>query len=42
MRTTIRLRAEPEPPSKKDDSIYRYDRAGLLMALKSAGAGKSK
>ena len=22
---------------KKDQSIYRYDRAGLLMALKSAG-----
>ncbi|HEX6742279.1 MAG TPA: hypothetical protein VF079_10870, partial [Sphingomicrobium sp.] len=37
---TIRLRAEPEPAGKKDDSIYRYDRAGLLMALKSAGRGK--
>jgi two-component system chemotaxis sensor kinase CheA len=34
---TIWLRAEPEPKGKKDDSIYRYDRAGLLMALKSAG-----
>jgi two-component system chemotaxis sensor kinase CheA len=39
---TIWLRAEPEPSGKKDDSIYRYDRAGLLMALKSAGAGRSK
>ncbi|HEY6661394.1 MAG TPA: chemotaxis protein CheA [Sphingomicrobium sp.] len=37
---TIRLRAEPDPANKKDDSIYRYDRAGLLMALKSAGRGK--
>ena len=39
---TIWLRAEPEPTGKKDDSIYRYDRAGLLMALKSAGAGRAK
>jgi two-component system chemotaxis sensor kinase CheA len=38
----IYLRAEPEPKNKKDDSIYRYDRAGLLMALKSAGAGGGK
>jgi two-component system chemotaxis sensor kinase CheA len=36
---TIWLRTEPEAAGKKDDSIYRYDRAGLLMALKSAGAG---
>jgi two-component system chemotaxis sensor kinase CheA len=35
---TIWLRTEPEASGKKDDSIYRYDRAGLLMALKSAGA----
>ena len=38
---TIWLRAEPEAASKKDDSIYRYDRAGLLMALKSVG-GRGK
>jgi two-component system chemotaxis sensor kinase CheA len=38
----IYLRSEPEPKNKKDDSIYRYDRAGLLMALKSAGAGRGK
>jgi two-component system chemotaxis sensor kinase CheA len=38
----IYLRTEPEPKNKKDDSIYRYDRAGLLMALKSAGGGKGK
>jgi two-component system chemotaxis sensor kinase CheA len=37
---TIWLRSEPEAAGKKDDSIYRYDRAGLLMALKSAGRGK--
>ena len=30
---TIKLRADPEG---KDDSIYRYDRAGLLIALKTA------
>ncbi len=39
---TIWLRTEPEPTGKKDDSIYRYDRAGLLMALKSAGSGRGK
>jgi two-component system chemotaxis sensor kinase CheA len=38
----IWLRTEPEPANKKDDSIYRYDRAGLLMALKSAGSGRGK
>ncbi len=37
---TIWLRTEPEAKNKKDDSIYRYDRAGLLIALKSAGRGK--
>jgi len=39
---TIWLRTEAEASGKKDESIYRYDRAGLLMALKSAGAGRSK
>ncbi len=38
----IYLRSEPEPAGKKDESIYRYDRAGLLMALKSAGVGGRK
>jgi len=38
--SAIFLRSEPEPAGKKDESIYRYDRAGLLMALKSAGRGK--
>jgi two-component system chemotaxis sensor kinase CheA len=37
---TIWLRPEPEPKGKKDESIYRYDRAGLLIALKSAGSGR--
>ena len=37
---TIWLRPEPESAGKKDHSIYRYDRAGLLMALKTAGRGK--
>jgi two-component system chemotaxis sensor kinase CheA len=34
---TIRLRSEPEASGTKDSSIYRYDRAALLVALKSAG-----
>jgi two-component system chemotaxis sensor kinase CheA len=39
---TIWLRSEPDAGGKKDESIYRYDRAGLLIALKSAGAGRPK
>src|SRR4051794_10668101 len=38
----IWLRSEPEPANKKDDSIYRYDRGALLMALKSVGSGRGK
>jgi two-component system chemotaxis sensor kinase CheA len=37
---TIWLRTEPDAAGKKDASIYRYDRAGLLMALKTAGSGR--
>jgi two-component system chemotaxis sensor kinase CheA len=37
---TIWLRTEPEAAGKKDESIYRYDRAGLLMAIKTANAGR--
>jgi two-component system chemotaxis sensor kinase CheA len=33
----IVLRSDPDAAGEGDDSIYRYDRAGLLMALKSAG-----
>jgi len=36
----IRVRADPDPASKKDDSIYRYDRAALLTALKSVAGGR--
>jgi two-component system chemotaxis sensor kinase CheA len=39
---TIWLRSEPDPDGKTDQSIYRYDRAGLLMALKSAAGGRAK
>jgi two-component system chemotaxis sensor kinase CheA len=42
VKKTIWLRAEPDAAGKKDESIYRYDRAGLLMALKTAGAGRGK
>ena len=35
---TLVLRADKEC-ADDDGSIYRYDRAGLLMALKSASAG---
>ncbi|HUG45260.1 MAG TPA: chemotaxis protein CheW, partial [Sphingomicrobium sp.] len=38
----ILLRSEPDAAGDKDESIYRYDRAGLLMALKSAGAAGAK
>jgi two-component system chemotaxis sensor kinase CheA len=36
----IRLRSEPDPVSAKDDTIYRYDRAALLTALKSSVGGR--
>jgi two-component system chemotaxis sensor kinase CheA len=36
---TIVLRSDPD--GEDGTSIYRYDRAGLLMALKSAAAGGS-
>ena len=39
---TIWLRTEPDAAGKKDQSIYRYDRAGLMMALKTANAGRGK
>jgi two-component system chemotaxis sensor kinase CheA len=39
---TIWLRTEPEAANRKDESIYRYDRAGLLMALKSVSAGRGR
>ena len=40
-KNVIWLRADPDPQGKKDESIYRYDRAGLLMALKSVdGRGR--
>jgi two-component system chemotaxis sensor kinase CheA len=34
----LRIRAAAEPLGKKDDSIHRYDRAGLLRALSAGGA----
>ena len=37
----IYVRSNPEPAGKKDESIYRYDRAGLLMALKSVGGRRA-
>ena len=39
---TIRLRSEPEAAGARDSSIYRYDRAALRMALKSAGGGRGR
>ena len=35
----LRLAADPDA-ADGEDSIYRYDRAGLLIALKSASAGR--
>jgi two-component system chemotaxis sensor kinase CheA len=36
----LRLAADPDAADGQD-SIYRYDRAGLLIALKSASAGRT-
>ena len=38
---TLVLRAEPDAVGD-DGSIYRYDRAGLLMALKAASSGRAR
>ncbi len=38
----IRLRSTLEASGKKDRSIYRYDRVGLLTALKAAADGRGK
>jgi two-component system chemotaxis sensor kinase CheA len=38
----IVLRADPDAAGEDDETIYRYDRAGLLMALKAAGGGRAK
>jgi two-component system chemotaxis sensor kinase CheA len=35
----LRLATDPDSVDGKD-SIYRYDRTGLLLALKSASAGR--
>jgi two-component system chemotaxis sensor kinase CheA len=39
--TILKIRATAEPTGDKDDSIYRYDRAGLLTAL-TAYAGQRR
>ena len=39
---TIWLRVDPEAAGKRDESIYRYDRAGLLLALKSVAGGRNQ
>ena len=35
----LRLATDPDA-ADGEDSVYRYDRAGLLMALKSSSAGR--
>jgi two-component system, chemotaxis family, sensor kinase CheA len=35
-RPVVRIRAEAEPGGEGDDSLHRYDRAGLLEALQAA------
>jgi two-component system chemotaxis sensor kinase CheA len=37
----LTLAADPEA-ADGDAKIYRYDRAGLMLALKSAGAGRAQ
>jgi two-component system chemotaxis sensor kinase CheA len=38
----LKIRAELDPAHENDDSIYRYDRAGLLSALSSRAAARGK
>ncbi|CAN5357965.1 hypothetical protein BH10PSE12_BH10PSE12_19690 [soil metagenome] len=37
----LRLRIAPRPQGKADDSIYRYDRDGLMAAIQAARQGKA-
>ena len=37
----LTIAADPDAADGKD-RIYRYDRAGLMLALKSAGAGRGR
>ena len=36
----IRIHSNPDAAARKDDSIYRYDRAGLMSALSTARSGE--
>jgi two-component system, chemotaxis family, sensor kinase CheA len=38
----LRIRSRPESSGAKDDSIYRYDRAGLMAALGKVGGMRKK
>jgi two-component system chemotaxis sensor kinase CheA len=38
----LKIRSRPELSDEKDDSIYRYDRAGLLTALSRTAAARNK
>jgi two-component system chemotaxis sensor kinase CheA len=40
-RNTIRLRQDPDDAGTSLDTIYRYDRDGLLAALKQVRQGKT-
>jgi hypothetical protein len=37
----LTLAADPDAADGKN-TIFRYDRAGLMLALKSAGAGRGR
>ena len=38
----LRIRAELDPANENDDSIYRYDRVGLLCALSRRAAQRGR
>jgi two-component system chemotaxis sensor kinase CheA len=38
----LKIRSRPELSGEQDDSIYRYDRAGLLTALSRSAAARKK
>ena len=37
----VRLRSTPGMQGPGDDSVYRYDRAGLMIALAAGGAART-
>jgi two-component system, chemotaxis family, sensor kinase CheA len=38
----VSIRSQPEMAGENDNSIYRYDRAGLIQALRAGNSGEGR